>query len=120
MSAIIKCCQCLIYINSFCPCLSIADIDNIYLFITFTLFPLLFCLDFLLFVVIVLASCLFLYYFYIYFFIISYSVMRFTYFVYTLLGLNPSNWFIFLSRDAFILLISIKARAFSPIPATNS
>jgi hypothetical protein len=28
--------------NSFCPCLSIADIDNIYLFITFTLFPLLF------------------------------------------------------------------------------
>jgi hypothetical protein len=29
--------------NSICPCLSIADIDNIYLFITFTLFPLVFC-----------------------------------------------------------------------------
>ena len=29
--------------NSICPCLSIADIDSIYLFITFTLFPLVFC-----------------------------------------------------------------------------
>jgi hypothetical protein len=29
--------------NVICPCLSIANIDNIYLFITFTLFPLLFC-----------------------------------------------------------------------------
>jgi hypothetical protein len=51
---------------SFCPCLSITDIDNIYLFITFTLFPLLFCFYFLFFVVFVLASCIFLYYFYIY------------------------------------------------------
>ena len=33
--------------NSFCPCLSVADIDNIYLFITFTLFPLLFCFVFI-------------------------------------------------------------------------
>jgi hypothetical protein len=133
--------------NVICPCLSIANIDNIYLFITFTLFPLFcsvlfcsrfwfcfdfvlilfwFCFDFVLilswgvlscpelswaglswsdlfwlfFVVIVLASCIFLY-----FKIILYSVMRFTYFVYTLLWLNPSNWFIFLSHDAFIQLV---------------
>jgi hypothetical protein len=52
-------------------------------------------------------------------FALIYSVMWFTFFVYTLFWLNPSDWFIFLSRDCFYIL-GIKAHVIFPTPASNS
>jgi hypothetical protein len=84
--------------NYICLCLSEADIDSTlysYLIPYFVVFAVVFSI-----------------------FVLIYSVIWFTFFVYTLFWLNPSDWFIFC--HVIVCLLSVKAHVIFPTPASHS